>query len=462
MRGPQTAALLATVIPLLAAAASGCTWEGLSMTAEPTGERTTGPGFSGLDRPASSRWTVATAIQHADQPAIAAAQAIELIRRRMGTVAPGAVVFFECFDDTDSGAKVSATIQSAWPGAEVIGCSAAGVATPDGFASEHAVGLAAIGGDGLTFSSAYGPPSIRSAQAAGSWLSRQLGQATGQTFLFVLGDPATMQQASWDPADLVARLMRDRPAEGTLALGGLAGPRGPNNATRIHHAGRSFAAGVAVLQISGPLTWQTAANHELLRVGPVLHPKQIAGRVVGELVSPQGAAPAQTTISRWLIAQDRIDGQIGRFVGELPVPLGFQFAADLAVELSSSVQPDDRLILLRPAPAQSRMIALRQAAAQVPSNWASADGPPIRFLALPCGVAGSYAADLPAVRDILANPQSPVASIAFMVPGQFVPVSDGRRLTCQFSNHLLGLVHLTRKAGGPPSQPLTQPATMPE
>jgi hypothetical protein len=451
--------LLTLLILLLAAVAGGCNWPGLALTTEQTGE--------GLaDRPASARWTVATAFARAEQPAIAAARAVEVVRRRMGTVAPGAVIFFECFDDADSGAKVSATIQAAWPTAEVIGCSAAGVATPDGFGSQNAVGLAAIGGDGLTFSSAYAPPAVRSAQEAGRFLSAQLGQtknASGQTFLFVLADPATAEQESWDPADLVARLMRDRPADGTLVLGGLASPRGRDSATRIHHAGRSFAAGVAALQIAGPLTWQTAATHEMLRVGPVLHPKQIAGRIVGELVSPDGTLPAQTLVSRWLIAQDRLDGQIGRFIGELPVPLGFKFAADSAVELASSVQAEDRLILLRPAPAESRMISLRQAAAQVPSNWAGVDGPPIRFLALPCGAASGYTTDLPAVRDVLSSPQSPAASIAFMGPGQFAPVPDGRKLTCQFSNHLLGVVELARKVGGiATSQPMTQPSSRPE
>ena len=404
--------------------------------------------------PTPSRWAVAVAIARSAKPGDAVARAAADVRKQMGDQPVRAVMFLECYDVASEAAGASAAIQAAFPRAEVIGCSVAGVAIADASVTDGGLAIVAIGGDSVRFSSAYAPATFDSAQSAGAWLSRQLGSGPGQAAMIAFVTPGTLRQATWDANDLLAALAKDRPG-GSVVCGGGAAPR---PVARVHHAGKTFANGAVVLQLAGPIAWRTGSGHELLRVGPVFQPRQITGRTIS-LLAGDAPLPAATAVTRWLNAQDRHDGKIGRFVGETIVPLNFELAAGDTIDLPVRVAESDRLVLMRPGPAAARAYALDQAVADATLFPAMAEGLPLALLALPAGPDNAYLADLPAVQRAMFRSPGRPAAVAFFSPAQFAPPDSEQARTSQFSNHLLTVVQLARRPGSP--APTTQPTSRP-
>jgi hypothetical protein len=400
-----------------------------------------GCGDFNLFAPARQRsgnvWTAATGLARSTDPAAAASAAVEQARSRLGARPVAAVLFFECFPEQGDGAVVAARIQAACTQAEVVGCSAGGVATADGHAADRAVAVLAVAGD-VHVSSAYAPPSFASSLAAGQWLTGQLGGKKSEgTVTFVLAVPGTLSSGAWDAVSLLDGLGGQSP--GTIA-GGLAGGSRP----LVCHAGRAFAGGVVALSIGSDTTdARVGWSQELLRIGPAWRASRVSGRTIVQLNDGNGSLPADDALSRaGLLAQDRPEGCLGRLTGERAIPLRFAPAAEGGLLMPVPVKEGERYVVLRPAGprAADRAIAEALDFAAVPGRWGGDDATgPLTLVAAP------EAQDRPAVLSLLharlAGSPGNRAAVAFMSPGQFVSLPEGP----QFASHLFAAIQIAPK-----------------
>ncbi|MDD4889141.1 MAG: FIST N-terminal domain-containing protein [Phycisphaerae bacterium] len=396
-----------------------------------------------LAPPGSARWSVATGFARGQTSAAATSQAAENARRQLGGVPAKAVVFFECFGGEENPRAMAAIVQSAFPQADVVGCSAAGVATREGAASDRGVAVLAIGGTGCRFGSAFAPGTFASADAAGKFLAKQLPAPDAETALLVLAAPATVQRDNWDANRLLAAVAGR--GGSTIVFGGLASQRG--RYARLYHAGRAFPDGVVVLQITGLLDWEDRSAHEMLRVGPIWRPKQIRDRSFGSMVAGKEELAAEAAANRCLIAQDRLDPHIGRLAGDTELPIAFEVEAGQMLKLASWPREDDRFVFLRPASAAARMDVMTRVVDTSPLPAGVTDGPAATVFCLPAGPHDGFADEVAAWGAELARlPHSHPAPIAFLGPGQFVPITIDDARSCQFASHTFTAVQFAKRA----------------
>lgn len=377
-------------------------------------------------------WTAATGLARSNDAAAAATAAIEQARDRLGGGRVAAVLFFECFPEPADGVIVARTIQAACTQAEVAGCSAGGVATADGQAADRAVAVLAIAG-GVRASSAYAPPSFASGRAAGQWLAEQLGgQDMPGSATIVLAVPATLAAANWDATALIGGLAGDKP--GAMIAGGLAGGSRP----LVYHAGRAFAGGVVALAVGSATTDAAAgSSQQLLPLGPAWRASRVNGQVIMQLSDGRVTMSAEGAITRaGLLAQDRPEACLGRLDDGCTIPLRFSSTADGGLLMPVPVKEGERFVLLRPAGPRAAELAIGQAldlaALPAPRTGSGAAGPAI-LLAAPDG--RDRLTVLPLLHARLAGR---AGAIAFLCPGQFVPLPGGTR----FASHLFAALQI--------------------
>ena len=159
---------------------------------------------AGVPRP-EGRVAVATAWAKAG-PGVDAFEAgrlaAESLRSKLGDAVPKAVVLTECFADKADKAKAAKGVASVFGKERVVGISSYGFYTRDGVADREAVGLLALGGDGVGVRMAFVPklnsagltleknePELKAAlEDAGRRLAAQLPVYDQSRMMIVLAD----------------------------------------------------------------------------------------------------------------------------------------------------------------------------------------------------------------------------------------------------------------------------------
>jgi hypothetical protein len=101
--------------------------------------------------------TIATAWAKSPDAFLAGVYAAEMLKARMNGVEPHIIILTECFAEKADKAKVAKGVASVFGSERVIGISSYGFYTRDGVADREAVGLMALGGDGIAVRTAFVP-----------------------------------------------------------------------------------------------------------------------------------------------------------------------------------------------------------------------------------------------------------------------------------------------------------------
>ncbi|MCG3177741.1 MAG: hypothetical protein BIFFINMI_00061 [Phycisphaerae bacterium] len=379
---------------------------------------------------------VVTSLKRATDPAEAALLAANDAKARMGNIAARAVIFFECYGEVASSETITGSIRSVFPDADVVGCSAVGVATAEGQTADRGLALAVIGGPAGATSSAYVAAAGQSADEAAGQLSVQLGGAPGErSVVLLLVDPETVTQLGWEPGRLLSKLSGggDRQA---VIVGGLASPRGKYGIARIYHQEHGYAAGAVALRIAGALDWSFDTRQELLPVGPLWTVRQVQDDRISELASPGGVQAAGDVLRRFLTPRELANQAcVARLVGRRYVPSRVELPEGGGIRLASPVHTGDRLVVMQPGTAEGRMQAMRAALDSVMLTSVTLQTLPLTLLAVPPGPFDTYAAELDRTwAEVRRQDRRHPLPLLFMTAGQFAPVVDdaGRTVSQYF------------------------------